>query len=433
MKLNILTCLVICLFFFSACEQPSHFVRIENAQFMIGNEPYHYLGTNFWYGLNLGVEGEQGNRDRLIRELDRLQSLGVKNLRVMAGSEGPDSEPYRMLPALQTGPGEYNEKVSEGLDFLLTETKKRNMYAVMCLNNFWNWSGGVGQYAVWSGSADSIPYPPPHPGGSWSVYQQFAASFYSNEKAMSLFEDHIRYIIERKNSVSGIAYKEDPTIMSWEFANEPRGVNNKPAYDKWLSRTASFIKNLDPNHLVTTGSEGRTSSSTSGVDPELDHNINGIDYMTIHIWVQNWEIYNPAKADSTLPISIDYAINYLNDHEAMARKIGKPVVLEEFGISRDLNDHNPSATTTVRDKYYAQLFNAVYEKAKEPNSVVAGCNFWAWGGEGRPRQAEAIWQKDDEFIGDPPHEPQGWYSVYDNDSTTLSVIKEYAAKMDGIK
>ena len=36
------------------------------------------------------------------------------------------------------------------------------------------------------------------------------------------------------------------------------------------------------------------------------------------------------------------------------------------------------------------------------------------------------WKPGDEFIGDPPHELQGWYSVYNNDTTLSLVIKEAA-------
>src|SRR5215216_701262 len=55
------------------------FVVVKNTGFEINGKPYHYLGTNFWYGLNLGSKGAGGNRDRLIRELDRLKTLGVTN------------------------------------------------------------------------------------------------------------------------------------------------------------------------------------------------------------------------------------------------------------------------------------------------------------------------------------------------------------------
>ena len=87
-----------------ACSSPKSndsevekgFIKVNNTSFEIDGKPYYYLGTNFWYGLNLGSKGEGGDRERLIRELDRLKSMGVNNLRVMAGSEGPDNEPWRI-------------------------------------------------------------------------------------------------------------------------------------------------------------------------------------------------------------------------------------------------------------------------------------------------------------------------------------------------
>src|SRR5690606_33617925 len=162
--------------------------------------------------------------------------------------------------ALQTAPGVYNTDLLDGLDYLLDELRVRNMYAVMCLNNFWPWSGGMGQYIVWSGKADSIPYPPPHPGGDWGRYQEFAASFYSNETATKLFSDYVSFIVSRVNQRSKIPYRDDPAIMAWQLCNEPRGINNTDAYVRWIVNVSTTIKSLDKNHLVTIGSEGLTSS-----------------------------------------------------------------------------------------------------------------------------------------------------------------------------
>jgi mannan endo-1,4-beta-mannosidase len=50
-----------------------------------------------------------------------------------------------------------------------------------------------------------------------------------------------------------------------------------------------------------------------------------------------------------------------------------------------------------------------------------------WSGEGRPARVQ--WQPGDNFLGDPPHEAQGWYSVYDSDATTLKLIREVAGKL----
>ena len=409
------------------------FVKVEGTHFKIGSKDYYYLGTNFWYGLNLGSKGAGGDRERLKRELDRLQAMGVTNLRIMGGSEGPDSEPFRIVPSLQTAPGVYNQEVLDGLDYLLDEMRKRDMRAVVCLSNFWNWSGGMGQYLVWSQAADSIPYPPPQPGGDWDRYQKFTAGFYSNQKAVDMFNNHVTFILNRKNSYSDVTYKDDPTIMAWQLCNEPRGINNIEAYRQWIENSASLIKGLDSLHLVTTGSEGKTSSPYSGTDPEQDHNFKNIDYMTIHIWVQNWNIYDPKNPDATYDPAVKYALNYLEEHELIGQKINKPVVLEEFGISRDDNSYDPVSGTLMRNKYYGTVFNGVYSKASREKSVISGSNFWAWAGEGRPREPECIWKAGDNFIGDPPHEAQGWYSVYDTDAATIETIKEFSTKMNSLK
>jgi mannan endo-1,4-beta-mannosidase len=410
-------------------KKPVSFIKVEKNQFIRNGKPYTFMGTNFWYGLNLGSPGEGGNRERLLRELDRLAAMGVKNLRVMAGSEGPDTEGYRMLPSLQQAPGKYNEDVLEGLDFLLAEMGKRDMVAVMCLNNFWNWSGGVGQYLVWAGAADTIPNPSA-PGGDWKLYQDFAASFYSNEKATKLFDDHIRFMINRKNKITGTLYREDPVIMTWELMNEPRGSNNIPGMQKWIDKTTTLIRQLDPNHLITTGSEGNTSGTGAGTDVFNDHNYPNVDYATVHLWVQNWDFYNPLKADSTFGPSVDFARSYIKGQLEKAKPLNKPVILEEYGISRDTNNHAAGTPVTIRDKYYTVIFDIVNEEIQKGNSAMAGVNFWAWGGEGRPRVPKGMWQKGDEFVGDPPHESQGWYSVWDTDSSTIAIIKKYAGMIN---
>lgn len=58
---------------------------------------YHINGANYWYAMNLGSNGPGGDRTRLDRELDFLQKYGINNLRIMAASEGPNSEPFRMV------------------------------------------------------------------------------------------------------------------------------------------------------------------------------------------------------------------------------------------------------------------------------------------------------------------------------------------------
>jgi len=408
----------------------SDFITIQNNQFIKNGQPYYYIGTNFWAAMNLGIANNPTYQARLIRELDHLQSLGINNLRIMAASEGPDSEPWRMVPALQPELGKYNEDLLKGLDFLLVEMAKRNMVAVLCLNNMWPWSGGFAQYVNWA-TGETIPYPPPAEHGKWLKYMNFSARFFKNQAAQTAYFNHIKVIINRTNSISNIPYKTDPTIMSWQLANEPRAIISNWKYRKWIKKTAAFIKTLDTNHLVSIGSEGNAFVPFSSKFRK-EHRIKNIDYATMHIWIQNWGWYNPTKPDKTYDKSLRKAKKYIEKHIVLAEKLKMPVVLEEFGIARDLESYVATSPTSYRDNYYQAIFDLIYQSAKK-GQPIAGANFWAWGGEGRPRVPKAVWKAGDEFIGDPPFEYQGWYSVYNTDQSTLEVIKEYAEKMNQLK
>ncbi|PWJ43159.1 mannan endo-1,4-beta-mannosidase [Sediminitomix flava] len=407
--------------------QKTDFVHVKNGQFFINQQAYHYMGTNFWYGMNLGAY----KKDRLIRELDRLQELGITNLRILGTSEGPDTAPWRVTPTVQTAPGVFNEELLEGLDYLLVEMAKREMKAVVVLNNFWPWSGGMAQYVQWVKKDKSIPYPPPAEGGDWGVFAKYSSQFYELEEAQKLYQESIKKVVLRTNSITGKAYTEDATIMSWQLANEPEDQTADKLLSSWINTTAKFIKSLDANHLVSTGSEGYTPSSWAGTDFEKDHESDAIDYMTYHIWVQNWGWYDPFKKKSYKK-AVKNALAYMQKHNAIAKKMGKPVVLEEFGISRDLDDHSDASSVKMRDKYYAAIFKEVARSASEEGAPMMGCNFWAWGGEGRPSAPKSIWKHGDDLIGDPPHEHQGWYSVYDTDKSTHKIIKKYAQKLKSL-
>jgi mannan endo-1,4-beta-mannosidase len=409
-------------------EETDGFIKVLDNRFVLKGKPYYFLGANFWIGMNLGSSGDGGNRERLIRELDRLQKLGITNLRIMALSEGPDTEPYRMVPSSQSSPGIFNEQVLEGLDFLLAEMAKRKMYAVVCLTNFWPWSGGMSQYISWA-TNEPIPYPMA-PNGDWDKFQKYTARFYSMPKAKEMYKNAITTIINRVNKFTNKPYKNDPTIMAWELCNEPRGLNNIQDYLSWIDSTSTYIKSIDTNHLVTIGSEGYTAyRDYAGVEFDKAHAFKNIDYTCAHIWIQNWEWYDPKKHEKTFENAKQKALSYLREHATISKKLGKPFVLEEFGIMRDNGSYEVKASTQNRDLYYTIIFEEVYKLALD-SSKASGVAFWAWAGEGRPRVPKCWWKPGDDFTGDPPHEEQGWYSVYDIDTSTHRVIANFASKFN---
>src|SRR5712691_9814561 len=111
----------------AAADRAASFVSVRDGKFYCRDKPYYYIGTNYWYGPLLASPSETGNRERLAKELDFLAAHGMRNLRILAGAEGPDDQPYRVTPALQQSPGKYNQDLLAGLDYLLAEMAKRDM------------------------------------------------------------------------------------------------------------------------------------------------------------------------------------------------------------------------------------------------------------------------------------------------------------------
>jgi len=424
---------------FAVCDsqiKKVDFVTVTGTQFTINGEPYYFLGTNMWYGANLGMEGEMGDRKRLIRELDLLQDIGVTNLRIMGASEGLGE--YRQVkPAIQPQPGVYNEDVLKGLDFLLHEMSKRNMYAVIYLNNNWVWTGGFSQYVSWI-TGEEVPNPFMEQ-YNWSEFMNFTGRFYEIPEANELFHKYLDKLINRKNTVNGRLYKNDPSIMSWQLANEPRprlGEDDSVSisiYNQWIHDTAAYIKSLDANHLVSTGNEGLAGSLQSEECYLTAHQDPNIDYMTFHLWLLNWRWFDPLKAEETYPQAEKNAIEYIETHIQYAKQLGKPITMEEFGIPRDMHSYSPQATTVYRNMYFKTVFDLIYESAKQ-NSPFAGSNFWAWGGFGKASdpEHEAVWQDGDDFTGDPPQEPQGRNSVFAYDESTIRLLRDHGSKMKSL-
>lgn len=410
-------------------QNENAFITVNNGKLIKNGQPYYFLGTNLWYAMHLGADGEKG-RERLKRELNQLKDMGITNLRVMAGFEGPETEPWRATPAVQEKIGTYNEDLLQGLDFLLLEMQKRDMTAVICLNNFFQWSGGMAQYVSWV-TGTEIPYPHDE-NYSWDEFQSYSAQFYSNKKAKKFFKKFIRKIVKRKNTLTGEKYKEDPAILAWQLANEPRGYGNVEAYLDWVEKTAHFLQKKDKNHLVSLGGEGTTSNEYAGTAFEEIASCEYLDYLTAHLWIENWSWYEPQEPENTFHKALDKARDYIKYHVNLATNLNKPIVFEEFGISRDGFEHHPEGTTHYRDEYYRFVFDYLLSSVKEGMSL-AGSNFWSWGGEGRPKNPGNPWKIGEPLIGDPPHENQGWYSVYDKDFSTLEVLKEYAMKFNELK
>lgn len=404
----------------------SKFVTAKNGQFFIGSKPYQFVGTNYWYGSLLALKGEEG-KTRLKKELDFLKQNGVINLRVMVGAEGVSDYKYRVAneDALQPKKGIFRDSVLYGLDYLLNEVAKRNLKVVLHFTNTWEWSGGLGEYLEWNGHGKQ-PLPKTD-GYTWDIYRDYISQFYSCDACKADLQKYIKYILAHTNKINGVKYVDDPSIMAWEIINEPRPMRPKAmdAFQQWMSETAALIKSLDKNHLLTTGSEGEIAMDNNTEEFVKLHADKNIDYITIHMWPKNWGWFKGDSIADNFNNILSNATSYVGKHVKIAEELNKPLVIEEFGLPRNEMSFDINSSTSYRDKFYTKVFEFV-----ENNKIIAGTNFWSFGGFARPIPGQTYWKHGDDYMGDPGGEEQGLNSVFTSDKSTWEIIKTFSKRID---
>ncbi|HEX8294585.1 MAG TPA: DUF4126 family protein [Pyrinomonadaceae bacterium] len=406
------------------------FVTVRGHQLYADGRPYYFVGTNYWYGSLLGlVKDERRGVERLRKELDFLKAHGVTNLRLLAGAEGSGmiNGVLRVGPPLQPRQGEFGEDVLAGLDLVLHEMGRRDLKAVIFLSNNWEWSGGFQQYLAWNGR---VPEGLQTRKLTWDEQRDLVSQFYGCEPCTAAYARQAGLLLDRVNRYSGRRYAEDPAIMAWELANEPRPMRPAAAesYKRWVADAAALIKSKDKNHLVVVGHEGRMGTDDLKLFEEI-HADRNVDYLTIHIWPKNWSWFRGHDVAADFEGVVGKTLAYVEEHLRVAERLGKPLVLEEFGLPRDGHSFDPAAPTTLRDGLYAKVF-AVLTRHAASGGHVAGANFWAFGGRARPVRGQTFWKEGDDHTGDPPMEEQGLNSVFDSDASTWRLIKSTTRELE---
>ena len=375
--------------------QEESFYKVDNGRIVKDGVAQYYTGTNMWYASRLALE----DRARFEQELDTLAALGVTNIRIKATDEN-----------------------WEGMDIALDEMQERGMSAVLFLNNAWEWTEDA--YFSYLEKAGAGKQPHPSIDG-YQAYKDAMCEFAANEKAVELFHEHVSRMVER--------YKDHPAIFSWQVCNEPRPFSYDPdkvdAFVDYIHSTARLIKSIDRNHMVSTGNEGSMGSNEDINLFVRVHDCPDIDYCTIHIWPYNWSWISAETVNEDADKAIGMIGSYMDDHLLRARKLNKPVVIEEFGYPRDGFEYVNTSSTEARDKVYDYVFGRVLESAKK-GGLLAGCNFWAWSGSAKQTPGHQFWEEGDDLCGDPFQEAQGLNSVYIGDST-IDIIKKYHHKLSG--
>jgi len=330
----------------------SQFVRVDGTGFVVDGGPFFAPGTNNYYLMQFAADpAARGFVDEVLQE---TADLGLKTVRTWGFWE-PDAD----FPgqALQTAPGVYSETTFVGLDYVVHRAGQLGLRLIIPFVNFWDDYGGMDAYVAWDAVHGNAPYATER------------TDFYTDADTRGWYKNHVATVLNRVNTFTGVAYKDDPTIMAWELANEPRNVEGTWSLEPlqgWIEEMAAYVKSIDSNHLLSTGAEGFYFGRAGdwkyngwmGCDFVVNHNVPEIDFATVHAWPQNWSITNTQ------------ALTWIDEHIIDAHAtLGKPLLIEEFGQFRDASAGD-SGPAPLRNELYQGIFDRV-----EANDV-AGWNTW---------------------------------------------------------
>ncbi len=307
------------------------FVKAVGKDFYINGMPFYFGGTNNYY-LRYGdsdciAYDENGGCSKEV--LDDASEMGLKVIRTWGFTDGP-----YYWGSLQPALGVYDDEVFKQMDLLIKEAEERDLKLIIPLVNNWPEYGGMCQYVSWCGISNSNQC---DPSASSGIGSEVHDEFYTNLCTRNAFKSYINYVLNRKNNLTGRYYKDEPSVFAWELGNEPRARSDPTGdiLDSWVEEMSSYIKSIDSNHMVTTGIEGFNIDQSSediglgteGTDFVRNHNHQGIDFATFHMYPDHWEI--------TKERTIQWIQEHVNDAHNV---LGKPVIVEEFGKQGSLKE-----------------------------------------------------------------------------------------------
>jgi mannan endo-1,4-beta-mannosidase len=267
-------------------------------------------------GANLAIMHGPKNRAAAEAVLAGAAQDGVHVGRVWAFGEGDADAPAWLRDnfLFRAGPEGWVEGGPKQLDRVIAAAGRAGVRLVITLANNWSDYGGVPRYLRWAGV---------HEDSAYGVEDRF----YSDAKMRAWYRAHLERLLERRNAVNGVPYRDDPTILAWELMNESTVATTAGAEARkaWVAEMAALIHSRDAHHLVTPGvSVYRTESERRDWLSVCE--LPGVDFCDAHFYPED---LLKNRDSALLEAALDDVVQ-LGHFVA-----GKPVVFGEFGVHGD--------------------------------------------------------------------------------------------------
>ncbi|CAH1421964.1 unnamed protein product [Lactuca virosa] len=343
----------------SVCEARVHrgkgsgFVRTKGPNFVLNGSPFLFNGFNAYWMMNVATDPSE--RMKVTQVLQDAANAGLSVCRTWAFADGGDK-------ALQISPGAYDERVFQGLDFVVAEARKYGLRLILSFVNNYKDFGGRQQYVNWARSS--------------GIQINSDDDFYTNPIVKGYYKNHVQRVITRVNTITRVAYRDDTTIMAWELINEPRcqADYSGRTVNVWVQEMASFVKSLDRHHLLEVGMEGFYGDTMPerkqinpgyqvGTDFISNNLVRGIDFATIHAYPDQW--LSGQNEESQMAFMQRWMWSHYQDSKTILKK---PLVIAEFGKS----SKDPEYNINKRDSYLNAVYRNIYMMARTGGTVGGG-------------------------------------------------------------
>ena len=328
-------------------------LTVKGTRFMKDGKPFFISGFNYWAGPTLARDGNQAGLGSGAARSRRPPGRRHQHDPDLRATEGPDTEPSGSCRRSSRRWASTIRRASAGVDAL----RRGDRRSAASTRSSCSTTSGSGRAA----SRSTCPGPArgrsrirrPTPGGNWDRFQNFSAASTRTRRRSRRYDALINFLVPK---LAG-----NPMII-WELANEPRGMNNVGAYRKWIDATARLIKSLAPSQLVPPAAKGRrrrpcyaglerrrgsherrrSTSSASTCGPRTG---TGSTRRTSRRATRRRSSARRSTSTST---------------PSAAAKVGKPILLEEFGFPRDGGSFDPASPLTLRDQYFQEVYALVH-------------------------------------------------------------------------
>lgn len=299
----------------------SGFVQARGGRFILDGQPFRFVGAN------VAVMYRDEDRARMPETMRQAAQAGARVVRVWAFGEGgpndvkpiADFNDWPRTFFFRKAPQEWNEQAFVELDRTIAEAARNQLRVQLCLTNWWRDTGGVTQYLRWAGIKDADDDKQP-----FGINVERAMLFYTNETARALYRQHLEKIATRRNSITGVSYRDDPTIFGYELMNEAQAVTLRWSERRaWIAEMSAYLKSLDPDHMIAPGDWGYRSAAERR-EWLADHGLPQIDYCDVHSY--------PRDDHDSFVESPGTLGEFIDNRVAAACSLRKPLVFGEFGM-----------------------------------------------------------------------------------------------------